>query len=192
MIDMEVFSMQFPALRASGMTLVELVVTVAILAILMAVSVPSLAALMNTNRVASETNTLFANLLETRSQAVTRDSWVVLCPSADGSHCSGDHTGWGKGYIRFEDVNRNRQRDTEEAVIGVERPEGEIRIESSSGLRSSVTFYPTGRAWGSNTTLRICGDGDPERNRAIVISVTGRPRVSDRLVEGGEVRCGGA
>ena len=55
-----------------GITLIELVVTIAVLAVAVAIAVPSYNTLITTNRIASEVNELVASLQYARREAVRR------------------------------------------------------------------------------------------------------------------------
>jgi type IV fimbrial biogenesis protein FimT len=75
---------------ARGFSLVELMATTALLALLGAMAMPSLENLINGNRLANASNEMLAFLNEARLEAITRHTRVDLCRSADGEHCSGD------------------------------------------------------------------------------------------------------
>ncbi|WP_328985014.1 GspH/FimT family pseudopilin [Thiorhodovibrio winogradskyi] len=83
-----------------GTTLLELLVTISIAAILMGVAVPSFQGMMRTNRIASVTNEMGRALMLTRSEAVSRGTNVSLCntanPNSTTPSCSGGTwaTGW--------------------------------------------------------------------------------------------------
>lgn len=83
--------------RQKGLTLVELMVTITVLAVLLVVGVPSFRSLQRRNNVSSASNSLLADLGYARSEATSRGTYVSLCPSTDGQSCatSTDYTpGW--------------------------------------------------------------------------------------------------
>lgn len=75
--------------RAAGFTLVELMVTLAVAAILMAIAIPNFTALINSNRLTATGNELVASLQLARSEALRRNTQVRVCRSEDGSSCAG-------------------------------------------------------------------------------------------------------
>ncbi len=82
-----------------GFTLVELMVTITVLAIVVGVAAPSLAAFIQSNRVAGNANSMVSALNFARSEAVSRAESVRFCPvneSQDG--CSGSDD-WSAGWV---------------------------------------------------------------------------------------------
>ncbi|MEN1956336.1 GspH/FimT family pseudopilin [Luteimonas changyuni] len=74
--------------RAAGISLLELVITVAVAGILLAIAMPSFTGVINNNRLTSSSNTLVTAMHYARSEAVRRNGRVIVCPSADGATCS--------------------------------------------------------------------------------------------------------
>lgn len=100
--------------KPSGFTLIELMVTVTIAAILATVAMPSLRAFIARGQIASATNELSATLQFARSQAVARNRCVTICRSADTANlmattptvptCATSGTNWDSGWLVFEDT----------------------------------------------------------------------------------------
>lgn len=88
--------------RCRGVTLVELLVTIAILAILVAIGFPSFQSSMRSNRLAAANNELMASLSLARSEAVRSTRGGGICGSTDGETCSGR---WVDGWIVWQDVD---------------------------------------------------------------------------------------
>ncbi|MES2673270.1 MAG: GspH/FimT family pseudopilin [Pseudomonadota bacterium] len=88
--------------KQNGFTLIELMVTLAVLAIVIAVGIPSFSRQINNNRSLTLGNDLVAALNFARLEAVKRGKRVSICPSTDGATCltSAD---WAKGWMVFED-----------------------------------------------------------------------------------------
>nr|WP_051464538.1 GspH/FimT family pseudopilin [Pseudoxanthomonas suwonensis] len=82
---------------AGGFTLVELMVTLGVLAILVSMATPSFTSVINSNRLSSQANELVADIQLARSEALRRNRTVRLCRSDNGSACAtgtGNWTGW--------------------------------------------------------------------------------------------------
>jgi type IV fimbrial biogenesis protein FimT len=81
----------------AGFTLVELMITIAVLAILIALATPSFTSVINSNRLAAQANNLTADLQLARSEAVRRNRRVSVCRTTDGAACAaraGDSDTW--------------------------------------------------------------------------------------------------
>ncbi len=175
--------------RTRGLTLVELLIAVAVLAILTTLALPAFNHLMARNTMAGSVNLFLTQLHLARSAAVTRETHITLCPSANGRSCDNDHQNWQGGYLIFENTNQNRQLDPGEIIISHEMATSEkIRIQSSSRYRNRITFLPQGRSWFSNTTIRFCHEDFPDLNRKIVVSNNGRVRLT-KTSPGTPVNC---
>jgi type IV fimbrial biogenesis protein FimT len=165
-----------------GITLVELVTVVAIVGITLSLAAPAFSRLLARDSMVSSVNLLLTHLHLARSSAVTRERHITLCPAAGTSACSNDHRAWHDGYLVFEDNNQNQElNDGEQILRYQERAGRNITIVSSSEERNRITYQAMGRAWFSNTTIRLCHANYPELNRAVIISNNGRVRVVDKL-----------
>ncbi len=102
-----------------GVTLIELMVAMVIMAILLAVGVPSFRSLLAGNRLSSSSNELVSALALARSEAVRRGARITVCKSADGATCT-TAGGWQGGWLVFTDSTRapaNATVDAGEAII---------------------------------------------------------------------------
>jgi len=84
----------------TGFTLMELMISLIVLAILLAVAMPSFQQFTSNNRVTTTQNDLVAAINLARSEAVRRSTAVTICSSTDGLSC-GASTDWPSGWIVF-------------------------------------------------------------------------------------------
>ena len=98
--------------RNAGVTLVELMVVVAIVATLMMIGIPSYKYVTTSSRVSGEINSLLADMQFARSEAVKEGTPVTICTSTDKATCSGGNNGWNTGWIVFSDLNGNGTFDS--------------------------------------------------------------------------------
>lgn len=174
------FDNHCPGMRARGQrgfTLAELLMAMAIAAILLAVAAPSFSQFLASQRLVGASNRLLVEIQTARMLAVHRNSRVGLCGSIDGERCTGS-TDWSSGTLTFVDINHNGQRDpSEPATRRVDGTELDgLRVTTSSG-RVVLAFNPDGFTAGSNLTLRICARERPEW-RQIIVNLAGRSRVN--------------
>ena len=160
--------------HGTGTTVLELVVTLAIAAILIGISVPAYERFTNRQRMKAAVTSLHNDLLAARSQAIYRRAVVVACPGDPAVGCR-DNNRWTSGWIVFEDGNGDRQRQEEEFLLrhGMEHAAVEIFSPDS---RKLLRFFPDGSTPGSNGSISLCGRGGPEHARKLVISNIGRIR----------------
>jgi type IV fimbrial biogenesis protein FimT len=163
-----------------GATLLELMVVLAVLAILVTIGMPSLTSLINASRVTSAANELVSSLHLARSEAIKRGTRAVMCPSATGTSCTDG--GWHQGWLVFHDANNNAALDAGEAVI-LQQPamhEG-FRLTGNAPVSRYISYSSTGAAKLVSGafqagTLTVCNASDPSGARKIIVSSTGRPR----------------
>jgi type IV fimbrial biogenesis protein FimT len=161
--------------RRRGMTLVELLVALAVLATVLGLAAPSFGRIAAGQRASAAVNTVVASFQQARMRALARAGHVGLCPSADGTTCSGG-LDWHRGWLAWDDVDRNRLLDPGEPVYA--RHEAlpvDVRATSSSG-RPRLHYGPDGSADGSNLTLTVCLPHRPGFGRVVVVNNAGRPR----------------
>jgi type IV fimbrial biogenesis protein FimT len=164
-----------------GFTLVELLLAVAMMALLAMVAVPALGSLVERSRVAAATTAMAVSLANVRMRAVESATPYTLCPSATGQACDRG-SDWSRGWIAYADLDRSGQREAPEVVADrIEAPAPDhVRVHSTQG-RSRLVFQPDGSAGGSNVTFEFCARGTGVRAvRQIVVSNVGRARLVER------------
>ena len=101
--------------RAQGMTVIELMTAMLVLAILMGIAIPSFREFSSNNRTVAATNELVTALNVARSEALRRATTTIVCASSDQATCSGSTT-WTPGWIAFVDLNNNGVVDADELL----------------------------------------------------------------------------
>ena len=90
-----------------GFTIIELMVTVAVIAILAAVAIPSFESIINGNRITSQANELVGVMQRARSEAIRFNQRVYICSSSNGTSCAASSR-W-SGWLVFRDDNGDAQ-----------------------------------------------------------------------------------
>ncbi|MDP2265942.1 MAG: GspH/FimT family pseudopilin [Thiobacillus sp.] len=155
-----------------GFTLIELMVTLAVLAILLTIAIPNYQTFVMNSRMASQTNDVITALSLARSEAVKRAANVSVCASSNGTSCTG---GWAQGWI---------VRDAAGTPIRVQQAlGGASTLSGGADVASTITFTASGRttipatATVASTTLTLCPPSPAVvQGRAIQIERTGRSR----------------
>lgn len=161
--------------KSRGFTLVELVMTMAILMIVLAAAIPSLDELKRRNAASAAHNMLSTGFAAARSHAVTTGALTTICPVAPEGGCRSDGV-WDAGWWIFIDTNGNNHLDPSEVVVRHQNqiPTG-VRIRSGRG-RPRATFRADGTSSGTNLSLRICTDSAVQSG--LILSNAGRVRVA--------------
>jgi type IV fimbrial biogenesis protein FimT len=94
--------------KQGGFTLTELIMVVAIVAILLSIAVPSYRYITNSYRMSSEVNGLLGDLMYARSEAIKEGQFVTVCVTVNGKTCSGN-TSWDRGWLVFSNPNNGPQ-----------------------------------------------------------------------------------
>ena len=156
-----------------GFTLIELIVTVAILAILATLAVPAFTSTVRRNCAATSANAMLGLLTYARGEAVKRGVTVGLCPSTDGSSCGTD-TDWGKGTMAYLLDSAGNQQ-----VLRADIPITTCASIASTNLNpaSPVQFTSTGRMQNSHADSTKSGGltATPKQHTAISRFVTVDP-----------------
>jgi len=158
----------------SAFTVLELMITLAIAAILLISGIPSFQRFSQRQHMKAAVLGLQNDLAVARSEAVYRNEEAVACPGSPYTGCAGS-SDWSAGWIVFGDSNRDRQRQVPEPLLRHGQGYEHLIIHGSSG-RTSVRFFPDGSTPGSNGSITFCGLGGPDQARKLVISNLGRIR----------------
>lgn len=163
-----------------GFTLMELMITLAIVAILAAVAVPSMRVFIQNERLVTQINSLLSHLQYARSEAITRHQQVVLCASSNASSCTGGD--WADGWIMFSDPDTSGDVSGGDEILKVrDALKGDTTLSSTGG--STIIYDDRGFSPNSNATFSLCDVRGNDEGKSISISVTGRIR------NGGTVSC---
>jgi type IV fimbrial biogenesis protein FimT len=166
-------------MRRSGLTLVELLIALAIAAVLMAAAAPSFRSLAAARRSDSALNHLIAAVHYARSAAITSRTTVTLCPGS-GNACLGRDQ-WHHGALVFADDDADGVLDPGETVLTRLPPlePGDRIYWRSFRNRTFLQFRPSGYTiWQNGHFLYCPADGHPARARMIILNAQGRVRVA--------------
>ena len=171
-----------------GFTLVELMVTISVLAVLVAIALPDLRAFLVNSKLSSNTNEFIGLLNFARSEAISRNRVVSVCSriAADGK-CSANEF-WAEREVQvFVDANSNGDRESSEEVLKImgaqDAQEAQFRFtrQNASTGSKTVSFLPAGYVRSKNKFLiHAIGDAayEAKYGRLICISSAGRTRAA--------------
>jgi len=157
--------------RERGVSLLEVMVVLAIAALLATIAMPSFARMRRAASLSAATNQLLYALNFARSAAILQSVPVTLCLSADGESCLDSAAAAGIGWLVFYQA----AGPAAAPLLHSFRLPDDVNVH---GTRAAVTFWPVARA-GTTSTFDLCVGGRPAPpGRAVVVSQTGRSRVA--------------
>jgi type IV fimbrial biogenesis protein FimT len=151
--------------RSPGFTMFELVVTMAVVAILASLAIPSYKYITSANRVSSEVNALLGDMRYARTEAVRQGIPVTVCAAnSTQTACTPGDTTWESGWIVFADPNGNRTPVSAAAILRSQLP-------FTTAYNSTDTFGADNSMWG--VTFNREGFGTPfATTSATAVTVT--------------------
>jgi len=163
----------------TGFTLIELMVTVAIVAVLASLAAPSFRAMLVNRSVQAAADTLVSDMRFARSEALKRSTRTVICRSLNSTSCAGVGS-WSDGWIVFVDMNSNSSVDAGDDIVKVQQSLPNIASIQSLNPGSDLPkfkYEPTGFAKSSSQTFIFTPTGTVSAGstRLVCISNQGRP-----------------
>ncbi|MDN5872572.1 MAG: GspH/FimT family pseudopilin [Nitrococcus sp.] len=166
--------------HSTGFTLVELMLTLTVVAILLAVAVPSYRSFVQSNRAAAQANAVLRALTYARSEAVKRAAVVTICQSGDQSSCAGSKTAWANGWIVFSDVDLDGALDAgTDSLLRVGSG-----LSSGSTLTAGTDFIRYAASGAALDTTQFTLDAVPaecqvEMRRLIAVTPSGQVTIQN-------------
>lgn len=171
----------------NGFTLIELMVTLAIVAIVATLAVPDFRIFVQNNRLTAQNNALITAINTARSEAVKRRQTVTLCASTNGADCNTNN--WELGWLVFVDLNANAAPDkvddactkdaagepVEDCILNTSGLlEGGNTLRSSSFANNDYIQYNSRGTLDSTGTFTLCDARGATEARAANINLSGR------------------
>lgn len=165
---------------AKGFTLLELLVTVTVAALLLATGVPGFRAIIMNSRLVGQTNEFVTAINVARSSAVRYQRNATVCLSSDFDaavpSCDGG-TDWSTGWIVWVDRNRDSAPSAGE-ILSVHEPlSGSLSLMSTAANR--FTYDARGFAVVAGDDLTLCDGRAGETGRVISVNDAGRTSVAE-------------
>jgi type IV fimbrial biogenesis protein FimT len=161
-----------------GFTLVELMITILIAAILMAVAIPGFKVMSQNSQQRNAVNDIQILLARLRTEVAMRRVGVTACASTDQATCSGG-VEWEAGWIIFTDSNVDGVLDAGDTIIQVHQalPPG-VTLRSMSGATTRLSFSSAGLPTDDTgaTTFRYCDERGIASLRAVIVGPSGMVR----------------
>ena len=146
-----------------GFTLLELMVTIGIAGILLAIAVPALGTFIRGSRLSGASREFIVDFALARNEAVLRGGTVSICTSSDLASCTGSP--WTAGRIVFVDGGAIGSVDGGDVIISTTRALDGALTTASSGVATAnvISFSPVGRIAGIGQ-ITVCATGQMQRD----------------------------
>ncbi|MEL7313172.1 MAG: GspH/FimT family pseudopilin [Pseudomonadota bacterium] len=163
--------------RTAGFTILELMITIAVLGVMASFAVPSFIETIRLNRIVTNNNELITAMTLARSEAIKRGTRVTVCRSADAATCAGAGA-WEDGWIVFQDGTNFGTVDGGEEIIRTWEAAGNgVTMRATGSFTNWVSFVGSGETRATptnNGSFQVCGsNADPLQGRTINIGLIG-------------------
>jgi type IV fimbrial biogenesis protein FimT len=159
-------------MKMEGFSLIELIVVIAIVAILATFSMPFTGKVIGQYRSKSEQRTLLNLIIFARETAMADGQTVTLCPSSDKIHCSQD---WNLPLIVFFDTNASGIAEDADKLLRVTEPVSYGTLTFAVfPIGNFLQFTEDGFSLNQNGTFQYCAK---DQSWQIIINRIGRMRV---------------
>ena len=166
--------------KALGFTLIELVVTMAVAAILVAVAVPNMRTFIQNGRINTQTNDLIGDISLARSEAIKRRLNVGICRSTNGTTCTAGGN-WRDGRAVFVDADNSNVWEAGETILRFREPLASTgdTLNASAAVPPFIIISPNGT---SNVVagyfFTFCDDRGLANGKQINLNTMGQTVVS--------------
>jgi len=174
-----------------GFTLIELMATLVVLAILATVGVPSFQNLLKDNRRTTQINELVSAMNLARSEATKGNGSVGFCPSADGATCGGGN--FDSGWIVFINVDGDSPPAFDAGVDRILRAQSGTTgsgtsLRATVGFTAGANFLASGRP-DAVGDITYCDDRGAVQARSVMLNLVGVIRSGDTHFDGNPLTC---
>jgi len=164
-----------------GFTLIELMITIAIVGILTGIAIPNFQMFVLNARMSTQANDFMTAIGMARSEAIKRGGRVSICKSSNNTSCAASGT-WAQGWIVFTDATGTAGTlDGTDSVLQAHGPlDGATTFVGSGGTLASYIAYGSSGIGTTAGRFSLCPPSPAAvAGRDIVISNSGRARVQN-------------
>lgn len=176
--------------KASGFTLVELMITLAVSGVMLSIAVPSFQNIVLNSRITTETNRIISDIQLARSEAMKRSVRVILCrtgnPNAAVPSCGGTTNTWTSGWLVFAsgDANTTFEPATDTLLKVSQAVQGvglDIKTNANANNNLQINADATTNEGGNTARFVLCDSRGYQHGKLIEIPAVGRPRLADAV-----------
>ena len=162
--------------RCAGSTMIQVMVTLAISAILLTLALPSFEGFKRNNLLATSSNELSTLFNRARAEAIKSRRNVRICPTTNNSNCAADGS-WAAGWIMFVDTDGDDLPAVSELIQIGAALDNRLDLLVPTAFSNWVQFRPSGSVLGNagnSGDFGLCSGDFHDFSRRVGISATGR------------------
>jgi type IV fimbrial biogenesis protein FimT len=148
-MNISIYALKSENLKMKGFTFVELMITITIIAILMAIAIPSMSAFINNNRVSTSINEFVGTVALVRSEAIKQGRLVTVCRSANATSatptCDSSALDWASGWLAYVESSTTTNVGTFEAAEVILARKAALPNILIPANVASITFNSSGQ-----------------------------------------------
>jgi len=172
----------FMSSAVKGFTLIELMMTLAVAAIILTIAIPSFTTFTQKSRLTKQVNLLAASIATARGEAAKRGARVVVCasdsPTATTPACSGTIDNWSNGWVVFIDSDNDLTVDAASDVVATFQTENGVSVMNDAAV--TLVFNPDGSTTNADLLkFAICDSRGKDQGKELTVATTGRANFSD-------------
>ncbi len=168
-----------------GFTVIELMVTLVVVAVLLTLGVPSFSNTIEQNKLSTQINSLISTLQYARSESVKTGKRITVCKSNTGTSCVTGTAGYESGWIVFEDDSpADGDLDAGEQLLKVHQAmDPNLTLRGNNRFENFISYLPTGGIANADPNADqdhfvLCKGSDIAKSRAVYVITSGRARVA--------------
>lgn len=170
-----------PVSSNNGFTAIELLVTMAVVAVLVSIATPTVRTIIQNNRIVTLTNDLMSDVNYARTESLRRALNIGLCRSSNGTNCDGAGSTWQGGRIIFADINDDRAFTTGTDQILRARDAMPSNTLTTATVPNPLIFNARGRPLDSagrpsevTVSFALCDSRGPGAGKTVQINRNGQ------------------
>lgn len=164
----------------NGLTVVELLIILAAIAVVIMISVPGSTVVLEHYRLKAASSKLVDSLSIAKQEATMRNSTVKVCPSSNGRFCRADGN-WNHGWLVFSDGNGDGTVQEIEFIEAFDAPSQKVRVISTGAVENIASFTLAGLKPADEAqegAFHVCHEGLVSRSKVVSIDAEGWVQVS--------------
>ena len=166
--------------KQNGLTVVELLIILAAIAVVAMISVPGSAVVLEHYRLKAASADLATSLNLAKAEAAMRNSTVKVCPSSNGRFCRNDGD-WNHGWLVFSDGNGDGTVQEIELIDAFDAPSQKVRVVAVGAVQQEAGFSVAGLMPANSADqgeFHVCHEGLNARSKVVRIDAEGWVDVS--------------